>query len=279
MSTNRNERTPAATWDPNNIFAGTASYYARYRLGYPDEVINLLRDRFSLTEKSRVLDLGCGTGQVALALSPYVSEVVAVDPQEDMLEEGRKLASAKAATNVVWIKGQSGNIPELSALIGTVRLTVIARAFHWMDRELTLRDLHALTAPDGGVAVIQDNGPTDGAPLPWKDTVNQAVKRWLGEQRRAGAGGTFSAPPKRPEVVLRESQFRDLELTHFTLERTWSVEQILGYLYSTSSSSIPVLGDKREPFETDLKQRLDELNPAGQFIEEVKVNLMLVWKR
>jgi ubiquinone/menaquinone biosynthesis C-methylase UbiE len=60
------------TWDPKNVFTGTAWFYARYRPDYPDEVIDLLRERFRLSETSRVLDLGCGTGQIALKVAPYV---------------------------------------------------------------------------------------------------------------------------------------------------------------------------------------------------------------
>ena len=122
------------TWDAKNVFTGTAWFYARYRPDYPDEVIDLLRERFRLSETSRVLDLGCGTGQIALKVAPYVSEVIAVDPQEDMLKEGQELADAKKVTNVRWVLGESNDLPSMSATIGNIDLAVIARAFHWMDR-------------------------------------------------------------------------------------------------------------------------------------------------
>jgi ubiquinone/menaquinone biosynthesis C-methylase UbiE len=267
------------TWNPKNVFSGTAWFYAHYRPNYPDEVIDLLRKRFKLSNKSRILDLGCGTGQIAFQIAKYVSEVIAVDPQEDMLKEGQKLTENNGISNIKWIIGESGDIPRISSHIHGIDLTVIARAFHWMDKEQILKDLYKITKLDGGIAIISDSGPRDGQMIPWKETIDQLVKKWLGEQRKAGTQGTYSHPTKRFETTLRESEFRDLEHADFNIERIWTIDQIIGYLYSTSSSSIPVLGESKEPFEAELRVRLKELDPTEQFREQVKVNVLMVWKR
>jgi predicted RNA methylase len=54
---------------PGTEFEGRQKYYSDYRLDYPDEVIEHVVDRFDLTEDSAVLDLGCGTGRIALQIS------------------------------------------------------------------------------------------------------------------------------------------------------------------------------------------------------------------
>jgi ubiquinone/menaquinone biosynthesis C-methylase UbiE len=41
----------------------------------------------------RVLDLGAGPAHVSLVLAPYVGEVVVMDPEEAMIEEGRRRAA------------------------------------------------------------------------------------------------------------------------------------------------------------------------------------------
>jgi cyclopropane fatty-acyl-phospholipid synthase-like methyltransferase len=53
----------------NTDFEGKQKYYSDYRMDYPDEVIEHVVDRFDLTEDSAVLDLGCGTGRIALQIS------------------------------------------------------------------------------------------------------------------------------------------------------------------------------------------------------------------
>ncbi|MGP3936494.1 class I SAM-dependent methyltransferase [Nonomuraea sp. KM88] len=73
-----------------DLFGGAAPYYARYRPGYGEAVIAHLAE--TLGSDSRVLDLGCGPGTIAIPLAPGVKAVFAVDPAQEMLAEGRRLA-------------------------------------------------------------------------------------------------------------------------------------------------------------------------------------------
>jgi ubiquinone/menaquinone biosynthesis C-methylase UbiE len=268
------------TWESENIFSGTSPYYARYRPDYPEKLFGLLSEKFALCQKSRVLDLGCGTGQIALRIASLVAAVIAVDPQSEMLEEGKSLATGSKITNIKWLKGESSGLTAMAPEIGEINLTAIGRAFHWMDREQTLRDLYRITRPGGGLAIIGDNGPRDGQPgNPWKAIIAETVGHWLGDERKAGTKGTYSHPEKRFETTLAESQFSNLELAEIITARTWTIDGIIGYLYSTSSTSIPVLADKKEPFEKDLRQRLLSFAPDGRFEEDVITNVMMLWKK
>jgi ubiquinone/menaquinone biosynthesis C-methylase UbiE len=267
------------TWQPDNVFSGTAWYYARFRPDYPEEVINLLLTKFGLSKDSRILDLGCGTGQISIPIAPYVSEIIAIDPQQDMINEGKSIASTSGITNIKWVLGESAQLPHLMNNNDKVNLTVIARAFHWMDREQTLKDLYHLTQSGGGVAIITDNGPRDAiADTKWKLALDDVVHHWLGDIRLAGTKGTYSHPVRRHEEIVRESEFRNLESITINTRRTWNIDQLIGYLYSTSSSSIPVLGDKKEPFESDVRHRLLTINPDGLFEEKVTTSVLIVWK-
>ena len=277
MPDNKKIRSKSA-WNPENVFTGTAWYYARYRPSYPDEVIALFREKFGLNRKSRVLDLGCGTGQIALKLAPHVSEVIALDPQEEMLHEGKSAATYRGIYNITWLKGESGSLPHLAAQIGEINLNVIARAFHWMDKEQTLKDLFRITVTGGGVAIISDSGPYDGEMLLWKEAIQQTVKKWLGPERKAGTDGTYTHPVKRFETFLEESEFRNYELASFRQERVWSLDDIIGYMYSSSLASPPVLGDKKASFEADLREKLLKIEPSGRFKEPAITNIMMVWK-
>jgi len=50
-----------------------ADFYQRYRRGYPAAVFDALVDAFALTVDDVVLDLGCGTGQLALPIAAALS--------------------------------------------------------------------------------------------------------------------------------------------------------------------------------------------------------------
>lgn len=71
--------------DPAKLFQGTARYYARYRRPYPEALSALLAARFHLDGTTRLLDLGRGTGLLALPLAPHMAEVVGLDPQRETL--------------------------------------------------------------------------------------------------------------------------------------------------------------------------------------------------
>jgi hypothetical protein len=58
-----------AAFVPNysdDLYTGTAEYYARYRVPYPQVLIDDLRVRAGVTGNGRLLDLACGPGRVAL---------------------------------------------------------------------------------------------------------------------------------------------------------------------------------------------------------------------
>jgi ubiquinone/menaquinone biosynthesis C-methylase UbiE len=268
-----------ATWDPKNTFTGTARYYARYRPGYPPGVIRTLGKRFALNKGSRVIDLGCGTGQIAIKLAPEVGKIIAIDPQEEMLEEGRKKAARRKITNISWLTGESTDLPFLVKPYGEVDLTVIARAFHWMDHTKVLADINHLTRPGGGIAVVGDHGPLDGPEIVWKEVIKATIKEWLGEERRAGTNGTYTHPRRRHQEIIRESAFKDMTIVNLKTVRTWSMDRIIGYIYSTSYASIPILGDKKESFEADLRRRLAGLDRGGRFRERVIYQIIMAWKR
>ena len=61
----------------------TASHYAAYRPSLHLEILKALFDSREIFELG--LDVGCGTGQSSIALANYCSNVVGVDPSQEML--------------------------------------------------------------------------------------------------------------------------------------------------------------------------------------------------
>src|ERR1700748_503399 len=112
-------------------FAGTAPYYVDFRAPYTQAAIDFIIERYSLNNGVRALDLGCGPGTITIPLSYTVGEVVAVDPDADMIAEGQRLAAARGRRNIQWLLSRAEGIL-LGA--GPFRVTTIGQAFHWMDR-------------------------------------------------------------------------------------------------------------------------------------------------
>ncbi|WP_340683534.1 hypothetical protein LCL61_33975 [Amycolatopsis coloradensis] len=69
-------------------FSGeVAEFHQRYRRGYPVEVFDKLVAEFGLSTEDTALDLGCGTGQLSAAISPYAPFV---EPVQVRMLTGRK---------------------------------------------------------------------------------------------------------------------------------------------------------------------------------------------
>ncbi len=257
-----------------DLFASTAYYYARYRPGYPETFFRHVIARFGLDATARVLDLGCGTGQLAIPLAPPVREVVGMDPEPEMLAEAAAQADRAGIRNIHWVRGSDRDLERLKDDLGTFRAVTMGRSFHWMDRDATLRTLSEMVEPVGGVVVVSDNERVWDVDGWWQETVQETITRWLGPVRRAGSGTRTVF--ERFEDVFARSPFHNVEVYHELLHRIVTTDELIGYLYSTSFCSLAVLGDNRAAFEADLRQRLHALSPTDVFDEDVALDAWLL---
>jgi SAM-dependent methyltransferase len=261
---------------PKTRFAGTAAAYARHRPPYPPALFARLREQFALDGTGRLLDLGCGPGTLALPLAPDVAEVVGIDPEPEMLAEAARLAADRGVTNTRWVPGGSDDLPRLRPALGTFRLATMGRAFHWMDREATLRVLCDMLVPGGGVAIVGDGGT--GAPREaWHDAVDAVVERWVGEVR-TGRPAPGAQPPERHEAIVARSPFPRMATFTIDVGRAWDIDGIVGHLASTSFALPLALGDRQAPFERELRAALRAIEPSGRFTETARVEAILAWK-
>src|SRR5689334_22988240 len=94
-----------------DLYEGTAEYYDRFRSPYPAALIADLRGRVPLGPTDRLLDLACGTGQIAFPLAGTVREVWAIDQEPGSVEFGRRKAERSGVSNIRWIAGAAENAP------------------------------------------------------------------------------------------------------------------------------------------------------------------------
>jgi predicted TPR repeat methyltransferase len=71
---------------------------------YPDALISLVLD-LAGGVRSHILDLGCGTGELARRLAPHAQAVTAIDHSERMVKQARALPGGDAS-NITWIVGR-----------------------------------------------------------------------------------------------------------------------------------------------------------------------------
>src|SRR5207302_5376405 len=100
-------------------------------------------------------DVGCGAGALAIALAPFVREVVGVDRLPELLELARKRAPA----NVEFIEADATSLPFED---GSFDLAGTRRTLHHVRRpELVLAELTRVTALGGRILVDDQIAPAD----------------------------------------------------------------------------------------------------------------------
>jgi ubiquinone/menaquinone biosynthesis C-methylase UbiE len=247
-----------------DLYAGTAEFYARFRVPYPQPMIDELRSRAGLDGSGRMLDLACGPGKVALPLAPYVAEVVAVDQEPDMIEVGRALAKRMGIGNVRW---QVGRAEDLELPSDSLKIVTIGNAFHRLDQPLVADLVREWLAPEGCLALLYTSGFGWGTE-PWKQIVNDVVAKWIAPPSSRGAAASpESQQPTTHEEVLRAAGFAEVDKREFPVPKVWTIEEIAGHTYSTSFGSKTAFGDRLEAFEAELRETLLAYDGGGEYAE------------
>jgi len=101
-----------------------------------------------------VLDFGCGTGLITLALAGRVQSITATDISEKMMQEAQKKASARGINNINFTQTP----PEATVSPGSgFDRVVAANVLHFIpDIESTLSHLYALLKPGGLFISVTD---------------------------------------------------------------------------------------------------------------------------
>lgn len=70
--------------------------------------------------------------------------------------------------------------------------------------------------------------------------------------------------------VLCEAGFTEVASFDFFAPHVWSIEDIIGYLRSTSVASARILGDKAVGFDAALTAALLAHDPSGRYAEQIR---------
>ncbi|WP_237561285.1 class I SAM-dependent methyltransferase [Halostella pelagica] len=233
-------------------FTSTEVYYARYRPGYGGGAIEYLQEKFDLDESSRVLDLGCGAGQITVPIAAFVGKVVGMDPNQAMIREAQTRAAEAGRDNIEWVVGSDSDLDED---LVPVRLTTMGRSFHWMDQERTLERLRSMTEPGGGVAILNDAEWFTRGEKRWQDEVYEIADEYIDDLPPRTGPVDYDDPW---DEKLDAFGFHDVEVATFETEREWDVDSVVGYVFSLSYCSPETFGDEQEAFERDLRARLTD---------------------
>lgn len=253
-------------------FKSAAQHYLAGRPAYPERLITTVAQLCGLRPTGRVLDLGCGPGQLALAFAPLAGAVLAVDPEPEMLALCQAQIEAGGYRHV---EARPGSSQDLDAGLGQFDLVLIGRAFHWMDRVATLRQLDRLVVPGGAVVLFADRHPRLPANA-WLATFDEIVERYAAADPARAL--RKSANWVRHETILLDSVFCRLERYSVFEEEALTFERIVDRALSRSSTSSARLGMEADNMLAELRRRLFP-DRAGVTLTEIVEAEALIARR
>jgi SAM-dependent methyltransferase len=202
--------------DFKDHFSKGSDDYAAYRPSYPLDLVNELADLCAT--QNRVLDCGCGTGQLSVLLAKRFAEVIATDASSAQIDKARKEA------NVIYqvaLAEQSGLADE------SVDLITVAQAAHWLDLDKFYKEVKRIARPNGILAlitygVLHVEGAIDTL---IQQFYYQTIGPYWPAERQHVEDGYQSLP----------FPFTEIKVATVNMEEFWSLDELLGYFNTWSA--------------------------------------------
>jgi len=228
-------------------FNDVANDYDCYRPSYPDEAITAMVALSEIGPKSRLLEVGCGTGQATGPLAARGFEI-------DAVELGPNLAAVAIRKLALWprVRVMVGAYEDYEPLAGDYDLIYSAQAFHWVDPSVRLQKSARLLRQKGCLALLYNFTPrVDGALAVLSDRLQKLDGNPVGTPH-------MSRDIDRWRVELSASGlFGNIAIYEYPWSRSYNAEAYQG-LYRTYSDFQGLSTDLRAKTAEAIERTVDE---------------------
>jgi SAM-dependent methyltransferase len=132
------------------VFNEVAVEYDRNRPTYPGALVDRACEVADIRDGDRVLEIGCGTGQLTRSLLARGLHVTALEPGDQLIRVAEE--SLKDAGDVDFVHAR---LEDMQLPREGYEAVFSASAIHWVDPDLSWRKLADALAPNGTLALIQ----------------------------------------------------------------------------------------------------------------------------
>jgi ubiquinone/menaquinone biosynthesis C-methylase UbiE len=226
---------------------------------YPAKVFSILEELI-IDEPRIVLDLGCGTGDIARNFASSTERIDAVDPSVAMLAHARTLPGGNDL-RINWINATA----EEFDYPATYALAVTAESLHWMEWYFVLPKIGRTLSEHGRLAVV---GGRSFTTMPWRDGLEELIARYSTNREY------------QPYNVIEELEHRKL----FNIERkirtepvpfTQSVQDYIESFHSRNGLSRQRLSDGGRGFDEELRELIGRFTDSDKLTFDLSVNVTI----
>ena len=178
------------------VFDGIAAEYDRYRPAYPDELIDEACRVAGVGSGDRVLEVGCGSGQLTRSLADRGLRVTALEPGTNLISLARQNLEGAAEVAFVNARFEDAQLPR-----ERFRAVFSASAFHWVDPAASWQRAADVLVPGGTLALVQYFGMEEAHSKHDQDAALAAIKTVA------------------PDIAASWPAYRDLDATLAGIQR------------------------------------------------------------
>jgi ubiquinone/menaquinone biosynthesis C-methylase UbiE len=193
------------------VFDEIAVEYDRRRPAYPDELIDQACQVAGIGSGDRVLEVGCGSGQLTRGLAARGLHVTALEPGKNLIALARQNLEGAGEVDFANAQFEEALLPR-----GQFRAVFSASAFHWVDPEVSWQKAADVLVPGGTLALVQYFGLEEPRSKPDQEAVLAAMSRIA------------------PDIAANWPAYRDLDATLAGMEqRRGNVSEVWAWLGSS----------------------------------------------
>ena len=232
-----------------NSFNSNALAYDKYRPTYPQILIEDLLDLSRISIQDKILEIGCGTGQISMEFIQRGYDLTAIEKGAALAELAHKKFNAAGIGEVVHSDFEKWETSDHFKLI------LSAQAFHWIDLALGVEKILELLEDNGYIALI------------WNIDKSQETAFW----KSSGPIYDRYFPPAKSQMLLgtqvniiqnyldHHPGIKILEKRIYPWEKCYTKESYLGLL-QTFSGHIALPDKQRAAFFKEIAALIERSN-------------------
>jgi SAM-dependent methyltransferase len=244
-----------------------AEYYNVYRSPYSQEVVDTVIALSHLHHGSRVLEIGCGTGQLSVSLAQHGIDLLALELGPHLAALARR--NLKRFPNV---QVEVSSFEEWPLPPQKFNAVVSASAFHWLSPDARFSKSAEALQPGGFLTILHVHHVRGGTPGFFAETQPYYRKWGLSDDPFFRPTAPDNVPTLYPELDQRP-EFRSVERHHCEIPMSYSTASYIGWLHT--DSLVTSLNDQeRAGFLQDI-ERLIEAKYNGQVVRNFVYDVII----